>query len=137
VWYLLAADLVLTLHFLFVAFVIFGLVLVLLGGLRHWRWVGNAWFRWLHLLAIATVVLQSWLGLVCPLTNWEMDLRLRAGEATYSGTFVSHWLQTLLYYQAPPWVFIVCYSVFGALVLVSWFFVRPRSIFPRRTHERG
>jgi hypothetical protein len=137
VWYLLAADFVLTLHFLFVAFVILGLVLVLLGGLRRWHWVGNAWFRGLHLLAIATVVLQSWLGLVCPLTNWEMGLRLQAGGATYSGTFVSHWLQTLLYYQAPPWVFIVCYSVFGALVLVSWFFVRPRSIFSRRTDERG
>ena len=128
-WYLLAADLVLTLHCLFVAFVIFGLVLVLVGGFRHWYWVRNSWFRGLHLLAIATVVLQSWLGLVCPLTTWEMDLRLRAGEAAYSGTFVSHWLQTLLYYQAPPWVFIVCYSVFGIMVLVSWLLVRPRPFF--------
>lgn len=128
-WYVLAADLLLTLHCLFVAFVILGLVLVLVGGFRHWRWVRNAWFRGLHLLAIATVVLQSWLGLVCPLTTWEMDLRLRAGEAAYSGTFISHWLQTLLYYQAPPWVFILCYSLFGAMVLVSWVLVRPRPFF--------
>ncbi len=55
-----------------------------------------------------------------------MALRLRAGETVYAGSFMSHWLDTLLYYQAPWWVFVVCYTVFGAAVVGSWFWVSPR-----------
>ena len=126
--YLVAADALLILHVLFVGFVIFGLVLTLLGKFLDWSWVRNAWFRIAHLAAIGVVVLQSWFGVICPLTIWENALRRRAGEGGYSGTFVSHWLESILYYQAPAWVFAVCYTVFGALVVVSWFWVRPRPL---------
>ena len=132
--YLLAADALLILHVLFVGFVIFGLVLVLLGKFLEWSWVRNAWFRIAHLAAIGVVVLQSWFGIICPLTIWENALRRRAGEGGYSGTFVSHWLESILYYQAPAWVFAVCYTVFGALVVVSWFWVRPYP-FSRSKHD--
>lgn len=124
--YLLAADALLLLHVLFVAFVIVGLLLILLGGAFGWRWVRNPLFRWLHLVAIAVVVAQAWVGLVCPLTSWEMALRERAGEAVYAGGFIAHWLEQLLYYRAPDWVFVLVYSLFGLLVLASWFLVRPR-----------
>ena len=125
-FYLFAADALLFLHVLFVAFVVFGLILILIGKFRDWSWVRNAWFRLAHLAAIGVVVLHSWLGIICPLTIWEMALRQRAGDAGYSGTFIAHWLESLLYYQAPAWVFAVCYTAFGALVVVSWFSVRPR-----------
>ena len=125
--YLVVADTVLLIHALFVAFVILGLLLVLAGGLLHWSWVRNRRFRIAHLAAIVIVVLQSWLSIICPLTLWEMNLREKAGDTTYPGSFVAHWLETLLYYRAPEWVFIVVYTVFGALVVVSWFWVRPRT----------
>ena len=124
--YALAADALLVVHTLFVLFVILGLVLVIVGGWRGWAWVRNPWFRLAHLGAIAVVVLQSWVGAICPLTSWENALRARAGEGAYSGSFIAHWLQSLLYYQAPPWVFVLCYSTFGALVVVCWFRVPPR-----------
>ena len=113
---------------LFVAFVVFGLALILIGKIRNWSWVRNAWFRIAHLAAIGVVVLQSWFGIICPLTTWEMALRQRAGDAVYAGTFMSHWLESVLYYRAPAWVFAVCYTVFGALVVVSWFWVRPHRL---------
>ncbi|QSP96370.1 DUF2784 domain-containing protein [Marinobacter salinisoli] len=125
-FYLILADALLVLHVLFVAFVVLGLVLILLGGALRWHWVRNVWFRRAHLVAIGVVVLQSWLGVICPLTTWEMALRRKAGAATYDGSFVQHWLHAILYYDAPEWVFIVVYSLFGALVLASWFLVRPR-----------
>ena len=124
--YLIAADAMLAMHVLFVAFVVVGLVLILAGGLLDWSWVRNRVFRIAHLVAIGIVVLQSWLGMICPLTIIEMELRARAGDATYAGSFIAHWLETLLYYQAPAWVFAVCYTAFGALVVGSWFWVRPR-----------
>lgn len=124
--YLLAADLLLLTHVLFVAFVVFGLTLILLGRPLRWSWVRNPWFRLSHVAAIGVVTLQSWLGIVCPLTTWEMAFRRKAGDATYSGEFIAHWLEQVLYYRAPPWVFIVCYTIFAALVVASWFWVRPR-----------
>jgi hypothetical protein len=130
--YLLAADALLFVHVFFVAFVVLGLLLVLAGGLFSWEWVRNRRFRFAHLIAIGVVVLQSWFGMICPLTTWEMALREKAGDTVYSGTFVSHWLDTILYYNAPPWVFVVCYTIFGLLVIASWFWVRPN---PANTQE--
>ena len=125
-FYLLAADLLLIGHVLFVAFVVFGLVLILIGKPLDWHWVRNPWFRLAHLTAIGIVALQSWLGVICPLTKLEMTLRDRADGVVYSGSFISHWLESLLYYQAPAWVFTICYTVFAALIVISWFWIRPR-----------
>lgn len=127
-WYILAADAVLFLHALFVGFVVLGLVLILAGGPLRWRWVRNPWFRVAHLAAIVVVTLQAWLGVVCPLTTIEMALRERGGDATYGGAFIGHWLETILYYRAPNWVFAVVYTLFGLAVIASWFWVRPRPL---------
>lgn len=123
--YRLLADAVLLLHVGFVLFVVLGLVLILVGGVAGWSWVRNRWFRWLHLAAIGIVVLQAWLGVVCPLTLIENALRAQAGQAGYPGEFIAFWLRYALYYQAPPWVFTVVYTAFGAMVLIAWVFVRP------------
>jgi len=119
VYYRLAADGLLVLHVSFVLFVVIGLLLILAGGYAGWFWVRNRWFRLAHLGAIAVVVLQAWLGRICPLTIWEMALRERAGDAVYRGSFVAHWLGELLYYDAPGWVFTFVYTLFGALVLLT------------------
>ena len=134
VLYLIAADAILFTHTLFVGFIVFGLVFIFVGKLRSWAWVRNPWFRYAHLAAIGVVVLQSWLGVICPLTTWEMALREKAGEAVYSGAFVAHWLESILYYQAPEWFFVVCYTVFGLLVAATWYWVRPRRFVKRGVH---
>ena len=123
--YRILADIVLTLHALFVFFVVGGLVVVWLGAILNWPWVRNLWFRLSHLCAIAVVVLQTWLEVICPLTTWEQQLREKAGQASYTGSFVAHWLHELLFFDAPNWVFTVCYTAFAGLVLGSWFFVPP------------
>lgn len=128
-FYRLAADAILVLHFSIVLFIVVGLFLILLGKLKEWTWVKNPWFRLLHLIAIGFVVLQAWAGEICPLTTWEMMLRVQAGDVTYSGSFIAHWLEVLLYYRAPPWVFSLIYTLFGGLVVFSWFWVKPRKFF--------
>ena len=108
--YQVLADTVLALHVAIVLFVVAGLVLVVAGNLRQWRWVNYLWFRLMHLAAIAIVVAEAWFGVTCPLTTLEMWLRAKAHASIYSGSFVEHWLQRLLYYDAPPWVFSFGYS---------------------------
>ncbi|MBL4672880.1 MAG: DUF2784 domain-containing protein [Arenicella sp.] len=125
---LLLADVVLLTHAFILAFVIFGLITTLIGGALKWQWIKNPWFRLSHLICIWIVVMQAWAGVVCPLTTLEMWFRSQAGQQVYSGSFISHWLSRRLYYNFPAWVFTFAYTTFGALVLVSWLWVRPRSI---------
>lgn len=133
--YLLAADGILLVHVLFVLFVLVGLALIVVGYFCHWSWIRNPRFRVAHLAAIGFVVLQAWLGRICPLTTWEMTFRERAGDATYQGSFIAHWLQSLLYYQAPAWAFTLAYTLFGLIVAATWIVVRPRPF--SRTSNRN
>ncbi|MCX5883571.1 MAG: DUF2784 domain-containing protein [Deltaproteobacteria bacterium] len=119
------ADVVLTLHFSIAAFVVAGLFLVIFGNLCNWLWVNNRWFRLAHIGAIGVVMAEAWLGVTCPLTTLEMRLRAKANATTYSGGFIEHWLQHLLYYEAPSWVFVLGYSLFGLLVLATWCYFPP------------
>jgi len=119
-FYRFLADTVLIVHFSFVVFVLLGCVAILIGPWMRWRWIYSRRFRWLHLAAIGVVVAQAWLGRLCPLTIWESELRRRAGQAGYDASFIQHWLQRLLYYDFPLWVFGVAYTVFGALIIALW-----------------
>lgn len=120
------ADAVLTLHVAVVLFIVGGLVLVVVGNRRGWHWVNAPWFRLGHLAAIGVVVAESWFGLVCPLTTLELWLRAQAGSATYGGGFVEHWLQRLLYWDAPAWTFVLVYTLFALLVAAAWWRYPPR-----------
>jgi len=119
------ADIILLLHLTFILFIIAGEGFILLGFIRNWVWIRNIWFRTAHVLAVGVVVLESWTGIICPLTLWENMVRRAAGQNGYPGTFIGHWMGRLIYYRAPEWVFTVVYTAFGALVVLSWFLVKP------------
>ena len=131
--YQFLADVVLSLHVAIVVFVVGGLLFIIAGNLRGWRGANALWFRVAHLIAIAVVVAEAWFGAICPLTALEMWLRSKARAATYEGSFIQYWLQRILYYDAPPWVFTVGYSLFGLVVLATWWYFPPR--FGRRVRE--
>ncbi len=123
---LLLADLVLALHVAVVLFVVGGLVLVVAGNRLGWAWVNRWWLRLAHLGAIAYVAAQAWWGLECPLTTLERWLRAQAGGSTYGGEFMAHWLQRLLYWDAPAWVFTLAYTLFALAVAAAWWRYPPR-----------
>ncbi len=125
-----AADAVLAVHVAVVLFVVVGLALIVAGNIRGWRWVNAPWFRLAHLATIGIVAAEAWLGYVCPLTTLEMWLRSQARAPTYEGSFIGHWLQRILYYDAPPWVFAAAYSLFALAVAAAWWY------FPPRSHRR-
>lgn len=122
----LLADLLLVLHVFIVAFAVLGQLLFMLGGLMQWGWVRSAWIRLAHIALIAFVLLQSWFGATCPLTVWEQLLRRQGGQTGYAESFIEHWLARLIFFTAPNWVFIAVYTLFGTLVLLTWWWVPPR-----------
>lgn len=106
--------------------------MVLAGNLLRWRWVNRWGFRLAHLAAIGFVIAQSWLGQLCPLTTLESWLRVQAGATAYEKSFIEYWLQKLIYYEAPFWLFAAVYSVFGLLVLLAWWRFPPQSGSPSK-----
>ena len=81
------ADLVLVVHLAFVCFVV-------LGGLLVLRWPRVAF---LHVPAAIWGVLIEYKGWICPLTPLENSFRGSGGAAEYSGSFIQHYIQPVLY----------------------------------------
>lgn len=123
----LLADAVLIVHFLFVLFVVGGLLAIWTGAALGWPWVRNLRFRVAHLAAILCVAAESLVGMACPLTVWEDFLRKTGSGGT---SFMQRWVGRLLYYNLPEWVFTLAYVLFALAVLATFFIVRPRARKP-------
>jgi len=133
--YRLLADLVVAIHLAYAGFIVLGMAAILLGIVLKWQWVRNFWFRMTHLIMIAIVVEESILGVICPLTDWEDQLRERAGETVREGTFIGQLLHEILFYDVSPGTLRIVYSLFGLAVLLAFFLAPPR--WPgRRSSQR-
>lgn len=81
------ATFVVVFHFAFLLFVI-------LGGLLVARWPKVIW------LHIPCFLWGSWIevsGGICPLTPLENRLRRVAGESEYLGSFIEHYITSVIY----------------------------------------
>lgn len=141
-WASLLADALVVVHWGVVAFVVGGQLLFVVGAI-DWRVLGtregapgprgaivratrHPWIRLAHLLTMAWIVVNTWLGKLCFLTVWEYALRDRAGEARGAASFIERWLAEALYVDAPWWVFVAVYSVFFAIVAATFVLAPPR-----------
>jgi Protein of Unknown function (DUF2784) len=88
-WYLIAADVVLGVHLLFIGFVV-------VGSFLTWRWPR---LIWVQLPAMVYGALVEFAGFACPLTALQNYLLRRGGQAGYRGGFISHYLIQVIY---PP-----------------------------------
>ena len=125
--YAVLADLIAATHLAYVSFVILGLLIVLIGSVLRWQFVRNFWFRTTHLAMILIVVFEAVMGIMCPLTVWEYQLRVAAGRQDISdGSFVARLVHNLMFFDLPPMAFTIGYCLFGLAVLASWWFIPPQ-----------
>src|SRR5712671_2866941 len=87
--YDIAADVVVTFHFIWILF--------LIGGAAIGRRV--RWVMWTHLTALGYSVLLQVFSWICPLTYLEAWLRSRSGGKSYAGSFIAHYLEKLVYLE--------------------------------------
>lgn len=111
------ADGVFLLHALIVLFNAGGLLVIFIGGLLGWAWVRHRGFRMAHIALMGLVTVEAIFGLACPLTLLEDWLR---GVATEQ-SFVQRWVSALIYWNAPPWVFVLLYIAVLLAVIGAWF----------------
>ncbi|HEY6123825.1 MAG TPA: DUF2784 domain-containing protein [Steroidobacteraceae bacterium] len=83
----IAADAVMAFHFAFIVFALCGSFLIL-------RWPKVIW---LHLPALAWGAYIELSGEICPLTPLENHFRELAGEGSYYGGFITHYLGPIIY----------------------------------------
>lgn len=115
------ADIVLIIHFVFVLFVVGSLPVIWIGTWLHLKFVRNFVFRLTHLAAILFVVGESLVGIACPLTRWEHELRKIESDQS----FIQFWLHRMLYYDFPEAVLTAIYVIFALLVAMTFKFVPP------------
>lgn len=121
------ADLVVALHFGYLLFTVGGEFFILLGGMLKWRWIRNMSFRIIHLLAVVYVSLEATVGLICPLTELEYQLRKTAGQRVEEDiSFLGRLIRELLFYDFPGWFFTTLYIGFGVLVIGTLVVLPPR-----------
>lgn len=83
----ITADLLLIVHLFFIFFVMFGGCLVL-------KWPR---LLYLHVPAVIWGAVIELTGGSCPLTPLEQRLRLMGGQTIYSGGFIEHYLEPVIY----------------------------------------
>lgn len=81
-----AADLVLTAHFLFALFAVLGGFLALLD----WRVI------FVHLPTVVWSSIVNLANWTCPLTPLEKNLRKQAGQRTFEGSWIQHYIEPLV-----------------------------------------
>lgn len=119
--YRIFADLVLLSHAAFVAFVVFGGLLVI------WRPRVAPW----HLIALAWGAAVVGFGWICPLTPLENNLRQLAGQQGYQGGFIDHYVTRIIYpsgltRQIQVWL--AAGLIVGNMLVYGWVFSRWRRI---------
>ncbi len=96
--YKIAADGVVLIHFLWIIFLIFG---AFIG--RKYRAI-----RIFHILGLGFAVTIQIFGWYCPLTQLEILLRKRHNPTlTYSGSFIIHYMEKLIYIELSPIIIFV------------------------------
>ena len=123
---LFLADAIVLVHAGYVAFIVLGQLAIALGALLRWQWTRNPYFRWTHLAAIAIVAFEAAIGATCPLTIWENELRLAAGQGYEPAAFMPWLASHVLFIELPSWVFPPLHLAFGALVFGTMWFYPPR-----------
>jgi hypothetical protein len=89
--YRFLADAVVLFHFCWIIF-------ILIGG-----WWGRRYraIKILHISALVLALLVETFDWFCPLTHLEVWLRVRGAQGSYTGAFITHYLNKLIYLDAP------------------------------------
>ena len=116
------ADIILILHFLVVIFITVGFLLIPIGYYYGWSWIKNFKLRLFHFGLMFLVTFETLVGITCPLTSIENYLR----GINNSKSFISFWIEKIIYWDFPTSFFMFLYFVFLGLTLLMWKIYPPK-----------
>ena len=110
------ADIVLMFHFAIVIFITFGIFLIPIGYKSNWLWVTNLKLRICHCGMMLCITLEALLGITCPLTSIENNLR----GIDKTTSFISYWINQIIYWDLPSQFFIILYCAVLIWTFLLW-----------------
>ena len=116
------ADIILILHFLIVIFITVGFIIIPIGYYYNWNWIQNFKLRLFHFGLMFIVTFETLVGITCPLTSIENYLR----GINNSKSFVSFWIEKIIYWDFPTSFFMFLYFVFLGWTLLMWKIYPPK-----------
>ena len=116
------ADIVLILHFFIVIFITVGFFLIPIGYYYDWNWIKSLKLRLFHCGLMFLVTFETLVGITCPLTSIENNLR----GMSNSKSFISFWIEKIIYWDFPTKFFIFLYFIFLGWTLLMWKIYPPR-----------
>ena len=121
--YKVLADLTILFHFLWILFLIFGVVFA----------IKRSKIAWFHLGGLLFSLFINMLGMYCPLTYLENYLRsTHRASGPYPGSFIAHYLERIIYLNLPERtirmgeILFVCLNLVVYGVLAKRYFMRSR-----------
>jgi hypothetical protein len=111
-WYRAMAASVLSLHAVYIAWVIFGASFTR----------GRPRLATLHVATLVYGVIIEIFGFWCPLTAFETWLEVRGGVSAYRGPFLLHYLDAVVYPNIPPNLLIA--GAVAVCLLNLWIYAR-------------
>jgi len=113
--YALLADAVVAFHFLWILFLICG------GWWGHrYRWVGR-----IHVAGLVLAFFVEGFDWFCPLTHLEVWLRAKGNQAGYSGSFIIHYVNKVIYLDVSRPLMALLTTLL-CLVNAWWYLGKPR-----------
>jgi hypothetical protein len=119
------AEVMLAIHIVLVGYVFFGQLTIWWGVALRRLWVRKPWFRWSHLVLIVLVGMEALLNIECPLTRWEREFRVLAGQTVTSEAFLGRLVHNLLFVHLPLWALNGLQFSFALLALDTFVLVPP------------
>ena len=116
------ADIILILHFLVVIFITVGFLLVPIGYYYDLSWIKIFKIRLFHFGLMFLVTFETLVGITCPLTSIENYLR----GINNSKSFISFWIEKIIYWDFPTSFFMFLYFVFLGWTLLMWKIYPPK-----------
>jgi hypothetical protein len=112
------ADFLMLIHLLWAAFMIIGLPL----GIA----LKSPLIRWGHLFGMVITGFFAVIGMYCPLTTWEEQLRWQSDPGfSYRGSFLAEKLAKVLYPRIDPWIIRFVSITWMILTILAMFAYRP------------
>jgi Protein of Unknown function (DUF2784) len=107
-------------------FVIFGVLAIPVGALRHWPFVFEFGWRSAHLGIASAIAAQKMMGDTCFLSVWEFNLLDRASQAHAHVPLIHTWAINIMHWNMPLWFFTVLYVATLLYIVWLWWVVPPR-----------
>jgi hypothetical protein len=114
----LFADSLMLAHACFAVFVLYGLVFILAGTIVDWPWTRNRWFRGLNLAGTLFLLARVWLGVPCPFSIAEDQLRSRITVPCPLGDLTHAIFHQLAFRGNDPHGFARWTTIFGIVAIL-------------------